>query len=177
MPNRTRLLAFVAAFSAANAAFRIALTGGPYNVKPTAFLTIVGGIVAGPMPGFAIGWLSMTISDLATSAGLWTIETSSGMAIVGLLAGFIWRRSNNITRIRLTLGGLLLTVIFDLYTAVVDSALYSYPLSVSVMGLYVPFLTGSPSPYPFGFVHELTTAMLCAAVGPSLIRQIRKLYH
>ncbi|MBZ5697429.1 MAG: ECF transporter S component [Acidobacteriia bacterium] len=177
MQSRTKLLTLIAALSAANAAFRIVLAGGPYNVKPTAFLTIIAGIVAGPIPGLIVGWLSMTISDLALGAGYWTIETSAGMAVVGLLAGLLWHRSSSLGRIRMTIGGYLLTMLYDLFTAVVDALIYSYPWQASVAGLYVPFLTGSPTPYPFGFAHEITTAVLCLAIGPALVSRIRKVYH
>ena len=178
MRNNTRLLALIAALSAANVVFRVGLAGGPPNVKPTAFLVIVGGIVAGPIPGLLIGWLSMSISDLATplGAGFWTIETSAGMATVGLLAGLLLHKSDKVGRVRFGLVGFLLTVFYDVGTAIVDALIYNYPWWVSLMGLYVPFLVGF-SPYPFGLVHEATTAVLCAAVGPSLIRRIRKLYR
>lgn len=179
MANRTRLLALVAALSAANAALRVGLAWGPPNVKPTVFLVIIGGVVAGPVPGFIIGWLSMTISDIATplGAGYWTIETSALMAVVGLFSGVLWHRSSNISRIRMAVGGYLLAVLFDIGTAIVDSVVYSYPLMASIMGLYVPFLSGGLSPYPFGLALELTTAVLCGTIGPSLIAQIRKVYH
>jgi len=49
---------------------------GPPNVKPIA-LVIVGGIVGGGLPGLAVGWLSVTLSDLYFGAGIWTIETSA----------------------------------------------------------------------------------------------------
>jgi energy-coupling factor transport system substrate-specific component len=177
MPSRTRLLALLASFSAANAAFRIALAGGPPNVKPTAFLIIIAGVVAGPLPGFVVGWLSMTISDLSLGAGPWTIETSAGMALVGLLAGLLWHRSVNINRLRMAVGGYALTMMFDLVTAIADAMIYHFPWVVSVLGLYVPFIMGGLSPYPFGFVHEITTAALCGTIGPSLIGQIRKVYQ
>ncbi len=178
LPSRTRLLALIATFSAANAAFRIALAGvSPPNVKPTAFLIILAGIVAGPLPGFVVGWLSMTISDLALGAGPWTIETSAGMAVVGLLAGLLWHRSGNINRMRLAVGGYLLTMTYDVGTALADSVIYHFPWVASVLGLYVPFIMGGLSPYPFGFAHEITTAVLCGTIGPSLISQIRKIYQ
>jgi hypothetical protein len=44
------------------------------------------------------------------------------------------------------------------------------------MALYVPFVFSGFSPYPFGLVHELTTALLLSLIGPSLITQIRKFY-
>jgi len=177
LPSKTRLLALIASFSAANAAFRVGLAGGPPNVKPTAFLIIIAGIVAGPLPGFVVGWLSMTISDLALGAGPWTIETSAGMAIVGLLAGLLWHRSSNIGRMKMAVGGYLLAMIFDIGTAVADSMIYHYPWIASVVGLYVPFITGGLSPYPFGFAHEITTAVLCGTIGPSLTGRIRKVYQ
>jgi len=179
MPSRTRLLALVASLSAANAAFRIALAWGPPNVKPTAFLIIIAGVVAGPLAGMVVGWLSMIISDLATplGAGPWTIETSTGMAVVGLLAGLMWHRSDNISRLKMALGGYLLTVLFDIGTAFADSIIYQFPWWTMVLGLYVPFLMGGFSPYPFGFAHELTTAVLCGTIGPSLTNQIRKVYQ
>jgi hypothetical protein len=67
-------------------------------------------------------------------------------------------------------------MIYDIGTSVVDALLFSYPVQASVLALYVPFLTGSVSPYPFGLAHEVTTAILLAAIGPSLISRIRKFY-
>ncbi len=177
MPSKTRLLALVASLSAANAAMRIGLAGGPPNVKPTAFLTIIAGVVAGPIPGLVVGWLSIVISDLALGAGPWTIETSAGMAVVGLLAGLFWYRSENIGRLKMAIGGYLLTMIFDVGTSVADALLYGYPWWASVLGLYVPFIIPGFSPWACGYAHELKTAVLCAMIGPSLARQVRKIYQ
>jgi hypothetical protein len=120
----------------------------------------------------------MTVSDLATpmGAGPWTIVTSAGMAIVGLIAGVLWHRSNDVGRLTIVVGGYLLAVLFDIATSVALAVIYSYPWITSILGLYVPFITGSLSPYPFGFAHEITTAVLCGTIGPSLARQIRKVY-
>jgi energy-coupling factor transport system substrate-specific component len=168
----------VASLSAANVAFRFALSWGPPNVKPTAFVVIIGGIIGGPFAGFAIGWFSMVVSDLVSpyGAGVWTLETSSFMGIVGLLAGLFWHYAGPISRWKLTAGGFILTVIYDIGTSVADAILFSYPWVPSILALYVPFLSGSVSPYPFGFADELTTAILLAVIGPSIIIRIRKIY-
>ena len=176
MPNKTKTLALVAALSATNVAFRVALVGGPPNVKPTAFLVIIGGIIGGAFPGLLVGWLSMTLSDLYFGAGIWTMETSAAMAVVGLLAGLLWHKANQPSRWSLGLGGFLLTMLFDVATSVTDALLFNYPWWTSVMALYVPFVFSGFSPYPFGLVHELTTALLLSLIGPSLITQIRKFY-
>lgn len=175
--HKTKVLALIAAFSAANVVFRVALTGGPPNVKPIAFLVIVAGVVGGPVSGFAVGWLSMTISDLVFGAGVWTIETSSGMAIVGLLAGLLWHHLRSFNRWKMALGGFLLTMLFDVGTSVVDALIFNYPWWTALLALYVPFISGGVSPYPFGLAHELTTAVLLGTIGPSLIARIRKVYQ
>ena len=177
LPNKTRILALVAALSASNVAFRVALVGGPPNVKPIAFLAIVAGIVGGPLPGLAVGWLSMSISDLYFGAGVWTIETSAGMAVVASCAGLLWHKASHLTRWQMAIGGFLLTMMFDIGTSVADALLFNYPWWTSVLALYVPFLFGGFSPYPFGLVHELTTAILLSLIGPSLVAQIRKVYQ
>lgn len=175
--NRTKTIAFVAAFSAANAAFRVLLTGGPPNVKPTAFLVIVSGIVGGPIAGAAVGWLSMSLSDLYLGAGVWTLETSTGMAVVGLLAGLLWQRSPRLSRKGLAVGGFLLTMFFDIGTSIADAIIFQYPIPIALAGLYVPFITPGMNPYPFGWVDELTTATLLGIMGPSIVSRIRKFYH
>lgn len=149
LPSRTRLLALIATFSAANAAFRIALAGvSPPNVKPTAFLIILAGIVAGPLPGFVVGWLSMTISDLALGAGPWTIETSAGMAVVGLLAGLLWHRSGNINRMRLAVGGYLLTMTYDVGTALAGLGDLPFSMGCLCVRSLRPVHHGRPKPVP-----------------------------
>lgn len=177
MASRTKTIAFVAALSAANAAFRVVLVGGPPNVKPTVFLVVIGGIIGGPLAGVAVGGLSMTLSDLYFGAGIWTIETSSWMAVVGLLAGLLWHKSNRLNRWIMALGGFLITVVFDVGTSITDAVLFHYPVWASIAGLYVPFLVPGASPYPFGFADELTTVILMSLMGPSLVSRIRKFYH
>jgi len=160
-----------------NVAFRIVLVGGPPNVKPIAFLVIVGGTVGGGLPGLAIGLLSMILSDLYFGAGIWTIETSAWMAVVGLLAGLLWNKANHLDSWRMAVGGFILTMIFDVGTSITDAFLFNYPWWTAVMALYVPFIFSGFSPYPFGLVHELTTATLLGLIGPSLITQVRKFYR
>jgi energy-coupling factor transport system substrate-specific component len=175
--HNTRLLSLIAALSAANVAFRIILADAP-NIKPIAFLVIVSGIVGGPIAGFAVGWLSMTISDLvAFGAGVWTVGTSGGMAIVGLLAALLWHRASVFKHWKLAIGGFLLAMLYDVGTSLVFAVMFSSPLLGSLLALYIPFVSGVGGPYPFGLVHESTTSILLGAFGPSLIARIRKVYQ
>jgi hypothetical protein len=157
----------------------LALAGGPPNIKPTAFLTIVAGVIGGAVAGFAVGWLSMTISDIFTPSGPgpWTIETSAGMAVVGLIGALLWHHANSFKRWKLAVGGFLLAMVFDIGTSIIDAIFFGYPWVGAILSLYVPFLSGGVSGYPFGLAHELTTAILMAAIGPSLIARIRRVYQ
>ncbi len=180
MARKTRLLALISSLSAANVAFRLAFSSSPYtlpNIKPVAFLVILGGIVGGPAAGAAIGILSMTIGDLVIGAGIWTVETSAGMAVVGLLGGLLWHRATEFNRWKLAVSGYVLAMIFDIGTSIADAFIFSYPWISAILALYIPFLSAGFSPYPFGLVHELTTAVLMATLGPTLIRRVRKLYQ
>ncbi len=177
MTNNVRLLTLIACLSAANVGLRIVMSGGPPNVKPTAFLVIFAGVVGGPIAGFAVGWLSMMVSDLVwLGAGVWTIGTSAGMAIVGFAAALLWHRKSSLNGWRMALGGFLLVLMFDVGTSIGFAFLYSYPWWTAVLNLF-PFISGGVSPYPFGLAHELTTAVLLGVMGPSLITRVRKIYQ
>jgi uncharacterized membrane protein len=165
----------MASLTGLNVAARVVLAGGPPNVKPVAFLCITGGIIGGPVTGFVVGLMTMLISDIYFGAGYWTIINSASMAFVGFLAGLLWNRRGNILRIELAVGGFLLTAIYDVVTSVIPALIFGYSWWIAVLLLYVPFLAGFGVPYPFGFIHELTTAVLMVAIGPTLIGRVRQL--
>jgi uncharacterized membrane protein len=167
----------MASLTGLNVAARIVLAGGPPNVKPVAFLCITAGIIGGPVTGFVVALMTMLISDIYFGAGYWTIINSASMAFIGLLAGLLWNRRASIARIELAVGGFLLTAIYDVATSVIPAWIFGYSWWIAVLLLYVPFLAGFGVVYPFGFVHELTTAVLMFAIGPTLIGRVRQLVN
>jgi len=170
-----RNLTLMASLTGLNVAARIALAGGPPNVKPVAFLGLTAGVIGGPLTGFVVGAMSMFISDLYFGGGFWTIINSASMGVIGLLAGLLWNKRASIRRVELVAGGLRLTVIYDAATSVTPAWIFGYSWWVAVLLLYVPFLVGFGVVYPFGFVHEVTTAVLMGAIGPTLISRVRPL--
>jgi hypothetical protein len=60
-----------------------------------------------------------------------------------------------LNRWELAVGGFLLTVLYDVGTAMIDAVIYNYPWLTVILALYIPFVSGGPSPYPFGLPHEL----------------------
>jgi uncharacterized membrane protein len=162
--------------TALNIAARIVLAGGPPNVKPVAFLCLTAGIMGGPVTGFLVGAMTIFISDIYFGAGYWTFVNSASMGFIGLLAGLLWSGRINVRRAELVVGGFLLTAIYDVATSMILGPLtFGYSWWIALLGLYAPFLTGYAVFYPFGFVHELTTAVLMAAIGPTLISRVKQL--
>jgi hypothetical protein len=165
----------MASLTGLNVAARVALAGGPPNVKPVAFLALTAGVIGGPLTGFVVGALSMFISDLYFGGGFWTIINSASMGTIALLAGFLWYRRSKVSRVELVLGGFLLTAIYDVASSVIPAWMFGYSWWIAILLLYVPFLVGFGVMYPFGLVHELTTAILMGAIGPTLISRVRGL--
>jgi len=142
-------------------------------VKPVAFLALAAGIIGGAVTGFVVGAMSMLVSDLYFGAGFWTIINSACMGAIALIAGLVWYRRDGIRRVELVVGGFLLTVIYDVATSVIPAWIFGYSWWVAVLLLYVPFFVGFGVVYPFGFMHEVTTAILMGAIGPTLIGRVR----
>jgi len=170
-----RELTLAACLTALNVAARIALAGGPPNVKPVAFLAIAAGVIGGAVSGFVVGALSMFISDLYFGGGYWTLVNAASMGLIAFLGGLLWSRRTRIGRVELVLGGFVLTAIYDIATSVVLAWIFGYSWWLAILLLYVPFLAGFGVVYPFGLVHELTTAVLMGTIGPTLINRVRSL--
>ena len=170
-----RNLTLMASLTGLNVAARIALAGGPPNVKPVAFLCITAGIIGGPVTGLVVGALSIFISDFYFGGGFWTIIDAASMGAIAFLAGLLWNRRTRIARAELVVGGFLLTAVYDVATSVTSAWMFGYSWWISILLLYVPFLTGFGVLYPFGFIHELTTAVLMGTIGPTLISRVKVL--
>jgi energy-coupling factor transport system substrate-specific component len=162
----TRTIALLVCLASVVAVTRVVLAGGPPNVKPAAFLSVFGGIIGGPMFGFAVGFLGIAVSDLFFGVGPWTLITSCCMGIIGFLGGFI---DCDTSRVGLAIRGFMYTALYDILASLLFAVIFGYSWWISIAALYVPFLMGSV--YPFGLIHELTTAFLFALAGPPLIRQ------
>jgi uncharacterized membrane protein len=164
--SRAKTVAMLVCLTSLIAATRVVLAAGPPNVKPTAFLSIFSGIIGGPMFGLTAGLLGIGVSDLFLGMGPWTLITSSCMGLIGFLGGFI---DCETSRVGLAITGFLYTMIYDVLTSLSFAVIYGYSWWLSIAGLYLPLLMGSV--YPFGLIHETTTAILFGLAGPPLIRQ------
>ena len=160
----TRSLALISIITALTVVSRVGLAALP-NVK------LNSGILAGPKAGFTVGFLSILISDMAFfGLGFWTPITSFIMGLNGLLAGLLWHNRGSLSRFELALGGLLITLFYDIATSILTMIPFVKPetlIYTALVGLFIP------CPYPMGPVHELTTALLMGMLSPSIIHVIR----
>ncbi len=156
-------ISFVAVMSAAGCVSRVVIP--LYNVKPVAFIAIASGMIAGYAEGFAVGLLSMFLSDLFLGVGPWTFIDAPLMGMAGAL-GSLWK-DRNPSRVELGVGGYLITLAYDVLSTLAFCFLFGVPILV---GLLMLFLPAGSVPYPFGPAHELTTAILLSTAGPPLKR-------
>jgi uncharacterized membrane protein len=166
-------LALIACFTATNIAGRLLLAPF-FNIKPTAFLTAISGVLFGAPLGFTVGLLTMLLTDLLYfGAGYWSIATSLSMGLIGALAGILWFRRQGIGRLELAIGGYLLTFLYDIITSVIVLLPFVKGFEAAILGGLLGLF--APVPYPMGPVHEVTTAVLMATCGPPITKVIRRI--
>ncbi|MEM3019319.1 MAG: hypothetical protein QXO92_03605, partial [Candidatus Bathyarchaeia archaeon] len=144
------------------------------NIKPTAFLTAVSGVLFGVSLGFIVGFLTMLLTELLyLGAGYWSIATSFSMGFIGALAGILWFRRQDVRRLELAVGGFLLTLLYDILTSIVTLLPLVKGFEAAIIGGFIGLF--NPIPYPMGPVHEATTAFLMATCAPAIIKAIRRI--
>jgi len=172
--SRTLTVGLISSFTAATVSSRILLAAFP-NIKPTAFLTAMTGILFGPWIGFSVGLLSMSVTDIAFfTPGFHTLVTAPSMGAIGLVSGLLWRQRQNLSRFELAIGGFFMTFAYDMATSILTIIPFvpdvGAGLASALIGLYSPFPTG----YPMGPAHELSTAALMGFLGVPIVRSIRQ---
>ncbi len=166
MPRKSLVIGYVSVFTALAVVGRLGFTVLP-NVAPVAPLSMVAGYLGGPIAGFAVGAMSMIISDVFIGMGPWTLFTSFFMGVVGLF-GWLIRR----LRCDGYLGffiAYLAVLLYDVGTSVGTVILFGVDPLISILNLFVPiFFLGIP--YPMGPVHEFSSSLMFVFLVESLRR-------
>ena len=98
---QARELVVIAVLCAISVAGRAAFFMLP-QFKPVMAMTIISGVALGGESGFLVGALSMLVSNMLFSQGVWTPWQMFSMGIIGFLAGVLFRKG----LLRRTLGSL-----------------------------------------------------------------------
>jgi uncharacterized membrane protein len=88
--------------------------------KPVVAIVIIVGISLGAQSGFLVGALIAFISNFIFGQGPWTIYQMLALALVGLIAGLIFRRKSHTGRLPVCIFGFLAALI--LHGLLLDTA-------------------------------------------------------
>ncbi|MEM2904421.1 MAG: ECF transporter S component [Candidatus Bathyarchaeia archaeon] len=171
--SRTLNVALIASFTAAAVSTRVLLAAFP-NIKPTSFLTAMTGILFGPWIGFAVGLLTIVVTDMLPffGVGFHTFVTAPCMGAIGLASGLLWSGRQDLSRFELAVGGFFMTFAYDIVTSLLGYVLFlpnpGVALISALVGLYLP------TPYPMGPAHEFSTALLMGFLGVPIAKAIRR---
>lgn len=113
------------------------------QVKPVAAIVIAAAIVFGYEVGFFAGAMTMLISDLIFSVGVWTPFQMIGLGMVGFAAGLIFSKKERINRFVLAISGFVLTFIVygffaDMSSVIMMATDNSFKTILSIYGFGVP---------------------------------------
>lgn len=123
------------------------------SVNLQSFIVIMVGIVFGKKEGFIVGSLSALVTAMILGIGPWVVFQMIGWGLIGLTAGLIAEKLDNIV-FRVAFGlawGLLYGWIADL-----SGIFYLGSINLgSVLGLFI-------SSFPFDMLHGVSNAVLLA---------------
>ena len=123
------------------------------SVNLQSFIVIMVGIVFGKKEGFIVGSLSALVTAMILGIGPWVVFQMIGLGLMGLTAGLIAEKLDNIV-FRVAFGlawGLLYGWIADL-----SGIFYLGSINLgSVLGLFI-------SSFPFDMLHGVSNAVLLA---------------
>lgn len=154
-----------------------ALAGLP-NINVMDLVVFVAGFVFGAPIGVATGVLAWSIYGVVNPFGfnlpVW-LSTTAGEAVFGLAGGILGRinyknpgKNFNVFRFSLEMGlwGLILTIIYDLFTNIVFSFAFKVPIAAAIVaGWFIP-------PW-FGILHEASNLILFFSGVHPLTKAIR----
>lgn len=135
----TKEIALIATLSAFSAAMRVVFAPLP-NIKPTTFLVAISGLVFGPYEGFLVGSTSAFLSNIFLGHGPWTPWQMLSWGIVGIISGFLGRRSENMSTEKFSIICFLYGFLFDWIMNLWHVIGYIRPITIK--SILLAYLTG-----------------------------------
>ena len=163
---QARELVVIAVLCAISVAGRAAFFMLP-QFKPVMAMTIISGVALGGESGFLVGALSMLVSNMLFSQGVWTPWQMFSMGIIGFLSGVLFRKG----LLRRTLGSMCT---FGAFCAIVIYGGIMNPASVLMWAgaeslTWKTLLTYYVTGFPVDCVHAAATVFfLWVAAEPML---------
>ena len=140
--------------------------------KPVMALTIIAGVALGGETGFLVGAVTMLTSNMLFSQGPWTPWQMFAMAIIGFLAGVLFKKGwLRRTRMSLAVFGVLCAVL--IYGGIMNpaAALMISPQSVNFEMLFAYYVTG----LPMDLIHGFSTALFLLLVSEPMLEKLDRI--
>jgi len=145
------------------------------QIKPSAAIIILAGAMLGAEPGFLVGAMTGFVSNFFFGQGPWTPFQMFGFGLVGLLAGFVFRKLPKTRICYAVYGALSVFVIYGLCVNL-GTFLTTAPAGELTFGAFAAVLAGAVW---FDFAHAASTAVflfLLAKPFTAKLCRIRKKY-
>lgn len=145
------------------------------QIKPSAAIIILAGAMLGAEPGFLVGTMTGFVSNFFFGQGPWTPFQMFGFGLVGLLAGFVFRKLPKTRLCYAVYGALSVFVIYGLCVNL-GTFLTAAPAGELTFGAFAAVLA---SAVWFDFAHAASTAVfLLLLAKPFTVKlyRIRKKY-
>ena len=167
---QARELVVIAVLCAISVAGRAAFFMLP-QFKPVMAMTIISGVALGGESGFLVGALSMLVSNMLFSQGVWTPWQMFCMGIIGFLAGVLFRKGL-LRRTRgslCTFGAFCAIVIYGGIMNPVSALLYARTLEWKVIAAY--YVTG----FPMDCVHAAATVFFLLVLAEPMLEKLDRI--
>ena len=141
------------------------------QIKPTAALVIIAGVAFGANVGFAVGSVTMFISNFIFGQGMFTPFQMLGLGLVGFLCGavFCGRRAAN-NRLAVALTGA--AAVFLIYGPIVDScSVLTMLTDFNASSVFSVYVTGAP----FNLLYAASTAAFLFLLGKPMNEKLERL--
>ncbi|MBF0780908.1 MULTISPECIES: energy-coupling factor transporter ATPase [unclassified Granulicatella] len=167
---KTRHLVMISTFVAIAVAGRIAFFMLP-QFKPMLAIVILAGVTLGSEVGFTVGALSALLSNMYFGQGPWTVWQMLAFALIGWLAGILYRyKVLSTNRIILSVfGGLSALLIYGPILNLSTVITVQHHLTVEIV--IAAFVQG----LPFDMIHAVATIFFMYIGADSMIEKIGRI--
>ncbi|MFX0096765.1 MAG: ECF transporter S component [Candidatus Hodarchaeota archaeon] len=170
--SKLAMTSILASLAVALRLFKHLIIGPIQIINLPGVMTVASGILMGAISGFIVGLFSFFVSDLILGFGPWTPITAGFMGLIGIAAGLLWFRRENISRLELFTISFILILVNDIFTSVggymILGLSFENALLTSLIGLFLP--AGGGFFLAVGPITEGATAFLIAVLTPNLRR-------
>jgi energy-coupling factor transport system substrate-specific component len=158
-------IAIIAMLGTVSAVLRVPFAAIP-NVQPCTYLIICSGYVFGPIAGFAVGAITVLVSNFFLGHGPWTLYQIIAWGLAGLSAGYLGKVK--LSRSALVAIGVVWGYLYGFVTNLWYWTAFIYPLTLNT------FIITQLNTAWFDTFHAIGNAVFMGILGTKTIDILRR---